>query len=150
MSRVRRSHVAELETIRFDDPAEPEMVPVRAPLGISAFGVNAWVGRRPGDLVVERHDELPGDGEPAGHEELYVVLEGEAEFEVDGERFRAGPGELVVVGDPAVVREARAVAPATRILAIGAPPGVAFAPSPWEQRVLRERGFDPGPGAAWS
>jgi hypothetical protein len=148
MTRVSRAHVAELATIPHDDPAEAEMIPIRAPLGISAFGVNAWIGREPGDPVIERHDELPGDDDPAGHEELYVVLAGEAEFEVDGERFRAGPGELVFVGDPSVVREARAVAPATRVLAVGAPPGAAFAPSPWEQRALRERGLDPGPRAA--
>ncbi|HEY8584432.1 MAG TPA: cupin domain-containing protein [Capillimicrobium sp.] len=147
MSAVRRAHVAELGTIEPEDPDYPEWIPVRAPLGVRAFGVNAWVGRQPGDPVIERHDEAPGDDGEPGHEELYVVLEGEAEFVVDGERFRAGAGELVFLGDPTVTREARAVAPSTRVLAIGAAPGVAFEPSAWEQRELRKNGWDPGPSA---
>ena len=147
MSAVRRAHVAELRTVPNDDPEYPEWIPVRAPLGIRAFGINAWVGREPGDIVIERHDETAADGEPAAHEELYVVLEGEAEFEVDGERFRAGAGELVFLPDPNAVRVAHAVAPSTRVLAIGGPPGAAFEPSPWEERELRKAGFDAEAGA---
>jgi hypothetical protein len=46
----------------------------------------------------------------------------------------------VVTAHPALVREAVASEPGTTVLAIGAAKGVAFAPSGWEQRRLREAG----------
>ena len=53
--------------------------PVRKPLGVTAFGINAYTAAAPGDEVVEDHTE-----EPSGHEELYLVVHGHATFTVDG------------------------------------------------------------------
>lgn len=107
-----------------------EWHPVRRHLGISAFGTNAYVGRAPGDLVVEAHDEDE-------HEELYIVLAGAARFTVDGETFEAPQGTLVLVTPPSH-REARAIEAGTTVLAIGAAPGKEFAVSEWEERWQRE------------
>ena len=102
--------------------------PVRHHFGIDAFGTNAYVGSRPGDLVVEPHDEDE-------FEELYVVLGGAARFTVDGETFDAPTGTLVLVTPPSQ-RVAHATEPDTVILAVGAVPGKAFTVSDWEQRWL--------------
>ena len=113
-------------------------LPLRHTLGVEAFGVNAWLGRDEGDEVIEEHDELNED--PAdNHQELYIVIEGHATFTVDGQEVDAPRGTLVFVEDPAIVRHAVARSPGTTILAIGATPGKAFTPSPWEQRRLETR-----------
>jgi len=67
--------------------------PLRATLGVRAFGVNAYTARAAGDLVVEEHDERgTGSGH---HEELYVVVAGHARFTI---------GDLMLV---TVLRELR-------------------------------------------
>jgi uncharacterized cupin superfamily protein len=119
---------------RAADPCDPSLDwrPVRDHLGIRAFGVNAFLGREPGDRVVELHDE---NGE-AGHEELYAVVRGAARFVVDGEEHDVPAGGLVLVA-PGSTREAFATAPDTAVLVVGARPGVPFTPSAWEERQLR-------------
>jgi hypothetical protein len=136
---VATMHLDEVPTVSFDAPEEPDWKPLRHHLGVGAFGVNAFVAAA-GELVIERHDEEPDDGEPAGHEELYAVVRGGARFTVGGEDIAAPAGTLVFVSDPALTREAVATADDTVVLAIGAARGLAFEPSPWEERVLRERG----------
>jgi len=109
---------------------EFDTIPVRIPLGIDAFGVNAYGARETGGRVIEEHDEL---GAGAGrHEELYVVLSGHARFTVDGEELDAPAGTLVFVRDPASRRGATAAAPDTTVLVVGGTVGKAFEPSPWE------------------
>jgi hypothetical protein len=124
------------ETVSLDDvpkvvtPGAPDWKPVRRQLGIDAFGVNAYTASKPGEPLIEDHTEL--EGGTAGHEELYLVLEGVAGFVVDGEHVEAPAGTLVFVRDAGVRRRAEAVqAPAT-VLAIGAPAGEAFVPAAWE------------------
>jgi tetratricopeptide (TPR) repeat protein len=116
------------ELARFE--GDFDTIPIRIPLGIEAFGVNAYAAREAGGHVIEEHDEL---GAGAGrHEELYLVLSGRARFTVAGEEVDAPPGTLVFVRDPATRRGATAVAPETTVLVVGATAGKAFAPSPWE------------------
>jgi AraC-like protein len=134
------SSLDEIRTLTSGDPAEPDWKPVRHHLGVGAFGVNAWVGARAGDLVIERHDEEPAQEGTPGHEELYVVVRGAARFVLDGREVDAPAGTLVFVPERSVTREATATEPDTVVLALGAAPGVAFEPSPWELRSLRERG----------
>ena len=121
--------VARLDELeRFE--GEFTTVPVRIPLGISAFGVNAYEAAGPDGPVIEEHDEL---GAGAGHhEELYLVLRGHARFTVAGEEVDAPAGTFVFVRDPAARRGADAVAPGTTVLVVGATRGEAFEPSPWE------------------
>lgn len=101
--------------------------PLRAKLGIGAFGVNAFIGEEVGARVIEDHTE-----EGSGHQELYVVLGGKARFELDDRKIETGAGSLVFVSDPAVKRTAFALEPDTRVLAIGAPAGSVFTPSDWD------------------
>jgi mannose-6-phosphate isomerase-like protein (cupin superfamily) len=105
------------------------MRPIRRPLGVSAFGINAYTGDAEGDLVIEPHDELnPGGGH---HEELYVVVTGHATFEIDGDELDAPAGTLVFV-QPEQHRSAHARADDTTVLVIGGKPGAAGPPSPFE------------------
>jgi tetratricopeptide (TPR) repeat protein len=100
---------------------------IRRPLGIRSFGVNAFVAEEPRDPIVNEHDETR-----TGHEELYVVLAGEATFTVAGEELVAPAGTLVFVRDPTANRAAVAREAGTAVLAVGARPGVVFEPSAWE------------------
>jgi hypothetical protein len=134
------AHVDEIAPVVFDDPEDPDWTPIRHHFGIRSFGVNAWTARNAGDHVIERHTELPSDGGADSHEELYVVLGGRARFTVDDVSFAAREGTLVHVPDAASTREAIAHEPDTVVLAIGAAPGVAFAPAPWERRLLERVG----------
>ena len=136
MAGYRTLHLDEIPTVRFgDDATLPDWKPVRHHLGVEAFGTNAYVGERPGDIVIERHDELSGDGEVA-HQEMYLVVGGCARFTVDGETFDVPRGGIVFLSNPALVREAVAAEPQTVVFAVGAPPGQQFTPSAWEGRFL--------------
>ena len=91
-------------------------IPVREHLGIHAFGINAYTPGEDGTLINE-HDEAE-----TGQEELYIVLDGKATFEVDGETVDASPGTLVFVG-PGSRRKATGDG---TVLAVGATPGEAY------------------------
>jgi tetratricopeptide (TPR) repeat protein len=122
----RVARLDELERI----PGEQETTPIRIPLGISSFGVNAYSNSSAGGRVIEEHDEL---GAGAGrHEELYFVVSGRARFTLDGAETDAPAGTLVFVRDPAVSRGAVAEEAGTTVLVVGGIPGRAFQPSPWE------------------
>jgi hypothetical protein len=134
------AHLDAIAPIEFGSDDEPDWKPLRHELGIGAFGVNAWVAPAAGDQAIERHDEVPKEGGPNGHEELYIVLAGAARFTVGGEELDAPAGTLVFVSDPALTREAIATEPNTTVLVVGAARGVAFEPSDWEVRWLRKLG----------
>ena len=55
-------------------------IPVREHLGMQAFGVNAFTTGDDGTLINE-HDEAG-----SGQQELYLVLDGQATFEIDDAR----------------------------------------------------------------
>jgi hypothetical protein len=134
----RTVRLSEVEPYPGDSEGLEGWLPLRHPLGVEAFGVNAWIGRGEGDDVIEEHNELNDD--PAlNHEELYVVIEGHATFTFDGNELDAPRGTVVFVKDPAIVRRAVARSAGTTILAIGATPGEVFKPSPWERRRLETR-----------
>src|SRR6478735_4229633 len=96
-------------------------IPVREHLGIRAFGINAFTPSEDGTLVNE-HDEAG-----SGQEELYIVLDGKATFEVDGEAVEAQSGSLVYVGPEA----RRKVTGDGTLLVIGAAPGEAYQGIDW-------------------
>lgn len=102
----------------------PTLLPLRRRVGFRAFGVNAWTAAV-GAHVIERHSERDGD------EELYVVVRGRATFTVGDETADAPAGTLVHV-PPDTLREALAAEPDTIVLALGAKPGEAYEPKPWE------------------
>jgi uncharacterized cupin superfamily protein len=81
-----------------DDLGEgPGFRKVRAPLGVTAFGVNAIV--LPPGYTSRRHYH-------ERQQELYLVLSGEIELELDGDKQTLGPGGLARV-DPSTVRSLR-------------------------------------------
>jgi hypothetical protein len=100
--------------------------PIRRPLGITAFGINAYTAADAGDEVVEDHTESQ-----LGHEEVYVVMSGHATFTVDGEEVDAPAGTIVYLDDVAQRRHAIAKEAGTTILAVGGVPGKHEA-SAWE------------------
>ncbi len=101
------------------------LLPLRRTIGFRPFGVNAWLGAKAGDHVIERHSERGGD------EELYVVVRGRATFTVGEETLDAPAGTLVHL-PPGTLREAVAAEDETLVLAAGAKPGIAWEPAPWE------------------
>jgi mannose-6-phosphate isomerase-like protein (cupin superfamily) len=117
-------HLDELEAI--PGPGTLTWHPVRAHLGIRAFGTNAYSAQRVGDDVIEPHDENPD----LAHEELYFVARGRATFILDGERVDAPAGTYVFVPDTATHRHAVAAEAGTTVLSFGGPP--TFTPSSWE------------------
>jgi tetratricopeptide (TPR) repeat protein len=99
-------------------PGTLRWTPLRKQLGITAFGLNAYVATEVGQDVVEEHTE-----ERLGHEELYLVVAGRATFVLDGNEVDVPAGSAVFLRDPAVKRYARAEEPGTTVLAIGGKPG---------------------------
>ena len=69
--------------------------PIRRALGVTGFGINAYTAAEAGDEVIEPHDETSAGA--GGHEELYLVVSGAAEFTIDGERVEAPAGTLILV-----------------------------------------------------
>src|SRR3954471_24620646 len=100
--------------------------PIRRPLGVTAFGINAYTAADAGDEVVEEHTE-----EQLGHEEIYAVVSGRATLTVDGEEIDAPAGTLVYLDDVAQRRHAIATEAGTTVLAIGGVPGT-HETSAWE------------------
>jgi mannose-6-phosphate isomerase-like protein (cupin superfamily) len=96
-------------------------IPVREHLGIQAFGINAYKPGEDGTLVGEHAES------GSGQEELYIVLDGTATFEIDGETIEAPTGTFVFV--PPESRR-KATGDGT-VLAIGATPGEAYEGIDW-------------------
>jgi mannose-6-phosphate isomerase-like protein (cupin superfamily) len=111
---------------------------IRAHFGIREFSANAFVATEAGQEIVHAHVETPNDPEHRrGGEELYLVLNGRAVAELDGERVDAPTGTLVFVGDPATLRSFTAVEAGTTVLAFGTNPGVRFVASAFEREAGR-------------
>jgi tetratricopeptide (TPR) repeat protein len=127
-----RYAVRRLEEIgSFVDEERAQWHPIRAELGITGFGVNAWRAGKAGQELIEEHDEVGGGA--GRHEELYLVLAGRATFTVDGETVDAPAGRIVFVRDPEVKRAAAAEEDGTVVLVAGGTSGEAFTVSPWEK-----------------
>jgi tetratricopeptide (TPR) repeat protein len=133
--------VLSLDALETIDMGDLLFRPIRRALGVSAFGVNAYTGAEAGDEVIEPHDEQgAGSGK---HEELYVVMTGHAEFELDGATVDAPAGTLVFAR-PEQHRGAKATAADTTILVIGGKPGGAGPPSPFEYWYLATPAYNAG------
>ena len=96
-------------------------IPVREHLGIRAFGINAYTPAEDGTLI-SGHDESG-----SGQEELYIVLDGNARFEIDGETIDAPAGTFVFIRPEA---RRRATGDGT-ILAVGGTPGQVYEALDW-------------------
>jgi quercetin dioxygenase-like cupin family protein len=96
-------------------------IPVREHLGVHSFGINAVTPDEDGTLINE-HDESG-----SGQEEVYLVLDGTATFQIDGESFDAPAGTFVSV--PPESRR-KATGDAT-VLALGGTPGAPYQALDW-------------------
>ena len=115
MARWTVSEIAALPTVSDSGPDDPSWYPLQHALGIDTFGANLFVATRADQTLVEEHDERM-----SGQQELYVVLEGEVAFRLDGEEARLGRGTAVAVTDPAVRRSATALGSGAKLLIVGA------------------------------
>ncbi len=112
---------AKWRVVRLDDlERRGRFIPLREHLGIHSFGINAIEQGADGTLINE-HDE---DG---GQEEVYVVLDGTATFEIDGETFEAPAGTFVSCRPEA---RRKATGDAT-VLALGGTVGEAYQGMDW-------------------
>jgi len=112
---------AQWQVARLDDiERRGRSIPVREHLGIHAFGINAWRPDEDG-LLINEHDEA------GGQDELYIVLDGTATFEIDGETVDAPAGTLLFVRPES---KRKATGDGT-ILAVGATPGEAYQGLDW-------------------
>jgi len=114
--------IARLEDIDEVSDGRCPWRPVRHRLGIRAFGVSAWTGKHAGDRIINEHDEADDE-----QEELYLVTQGRAAFEIDGERQEAPAGTFVFVR-PGVKRTAFAEEAGTTLVAVGSVAGKAYEP----------------------
>lgn len=117
MNDSRKWQVSRLDDIE----RRGRMIPAREHLGIHAFGLNAFTPNEDGVLIND-HDETG-----SGQEELYVVLDGNATFEIDGETVEAPAGTFL-----SVAPDARRKATGTgTVLVVGGTPGVAYQAFDW-------------------
>ena len=93
----------------------------RAELGVSSFGMQI-------EEFPPNFDQYPEHSHSEdGQEEVYVVLRGTAEIEVEGERIALDQETMVRVG-PGVSRRIFAGPEGVRVLALGGVPGAAYEP----------------------
>jgi mannose-6-phosphate isomerase-like protein (cupin superfamily) len=93
----------------------------RAELGVTAFGMQ--IEEFPPDF--DRYPEHSHSED--GQEEVYVVLSGSAEIDIEGERFALDPDTIVRVG-PGTNRRLFAGPQGVRVLALGGVPGSVYEP----------------------
>jgi hypothetical protein len=67
-------------TVSDGDADDPVWYPLQYALGIDTFGVNLFIASRADQTLVEEHDERA-----SGQQELYLLIEGEAVFDLDDE-----------------------------------------------------------------
>jgi mannose-6-phosphate isomerase-like protein (cupin superfamily) len=95
------------------------MKKARAELGVESFGMQVI------DLPPNYQDYPEHDHEGDGQEEVYSVMRGSGELDVEGERIPLTPDVLVRVG-PGTKRKIFAGAEGLRLLALGGTPGSAY------------------------
>jgi mannose-6-phosphate isomerase-like protein (cupin superfamily) len=91
----------------------------RAELGVESFGMQVI------DLPPDYKDYPEHDHESDGQEEVYSVMSGSGEIDVEGERIALTPDILVRVG-PATKRKLYSGPNGLRLLALGGTPGAAY------------------------
>ena len=136
--------VVHVDDIPEQDDGQIPMRSVRHHLGIAGFGVNAWTARNAGERLIPEHQEAnETEDESDRDEELYLVVQGRAVFELDGERHDA-PAGTFVFARPRVKRTAFAEEPATVIVAVGGTPGKPYNPIGWELWYPLRRLYEAG------
>ena len=92
----------------------------RAELGVESFGMQVI------DLPPNMDEQYPEhDHATDGQEEVYLVMRGAAEIEIEGERIKLDPDTMVRVG-PGVSRKIRTGSEGARLVALGGCAGKAY------------------------
>jgi hypothetical protein len=121
--------LADIPEVPDAQPDDPAWKPIRHYLRLSSFGTNAFLAPDAGRSLVVNHTE-----EETGHEELYVVLFGEATFTIEGEEHACPAGTLIAIRDPRVRRKAVSAASGTTVLTVAGKPGEAYEISSWDAK----------------
>ena len=98
----------------------------RAELGVESFGMQI-LDLPPNLEQFPEHDHTHDD-----QEEVYVVMRGSGEVEVDGERVPVDPETIIRVG-PESKRKIYTGAEGMRVLALGGTPGKPYEPAPFSR-----------------
>ena len=113
---VRRlEDVPQIPPEEHDDPL---WYPLQHHFGLTAFGLNVYVARAEGDVLLGEHDESE-----SGQEEAYVLTRGRARFTLAGEEREVSAVSVVAVRDPGARRHAVALEAGTMLVAVGARSG---------------------------
>ncbi|MFL5821528.1 MAG: cupin domain-containing protein [Solirubrobacteraceae bacterium] len=112
-------------TVKRFDEMEPILDGVfrraRAELGVTSFGMQVL-------QMPEGADFYPNHNHAHdGQEEVYVILDGSADFDIEGERVHVEPETAVRIA-PHTKRQIRPGAGGVRILALGGVPGGVYEP----------------------
>jgi quercetin dioxygenase-like cupin family protein len=108
--------MSESYTVADADQVEPAMGAfrkMRMALGVQAFGINQI--EMPAGFAGPEHDETA-----TSHEEVYVVLSGSGDLQVDGDHVELRPGRYVRVAAGAT-RQITAGDDGLAFIAVGAP-----------------------------
>ena len=95
----------------------------RGELGVTSFGMQVI------DLPAGTDAHPEHDHSDTGQEEVFVVLSGATNIEIEGETIRLEPGSMIRVG-PGTRRQLVTTDQPVRILALGGTPGQAYEISP--------------------
>jgi mannose-6-phosphate isomerase-like protein (cupin superfamily) len=114
MSDYTTKHINEMESAFGGG-----MKKARAELGVASFGMQVI------DLPPNYTDYPEHDHASDGQEEVYSVMQGSGELEIEGERIALTPEVLVRVG-PATKRKIYSGPEGLRLLALGGTPGAAY------------------------
>ena len=115
MARWTVSAITDVPTVSDGDPDDPAWYPLQHALGIDTFGVNLIVATHAEQTLVGEHDERG-----SGQQELYLILQGKAVFDLDGEQISVEADGAVAITDPTLRRSAKALSSGTKLLVIGA------------------------------
>jgi hypothetical protein len=118
MARWTLSPITDIPVVTDGEPEDPVWYPLQHALGIDTFGANVFGARHSDQMLVEEHDERE-----SGQQELYLLLDGSAAFELDGEEVRLDRRNVLAVTDPTVRRRAKALTAGTMLLVVGSADG---------------------------
>lgn len=118
MARWVASSIEDLPVVSDGDADDPVWYPLQHALGIDAFGANVLVAQDADQVLVEEHDETA-----SGQQELYLLLDGSAVFDLDGEEVRLDRGQVLAITDLSVRRQGKALTAGTKLLVVGASNG---------------------------
>jgi quercetin dioxygenase-like cupin family protein len=116
---------ARFDAIEEIDDGRAPFRPTRHHFGISSFGINTFTAKKAGDRIINEHSE------EEEQEELYIVLQGHARFELNDEHVDAPTGTFVYA-EPGVKRTAFAEEDGTTVVAVGGAKGKAYTVFGWE------------------